>query len=133
MVFIHDFFYCGFVGLLMEVLFTGFHSARRRISTLEAKTSLTMFPIYGMAALVRPVSKVLQKFPTLIRGLFYMSMIFSAEFVSGTLLKKTKRCPWDYSHSKYHIGSVIRIDYALYWFLAGLFYEAILKKKHAKN
>lgn len=133
MVFIHDFFYCGYVGLLMEVFFTGLHSARKRVSSLEAKTSLTMFPIYGLAALVRPLSKGLKKCPVLLRGFIYMSMIFSAEYASGKLLKKANRCPWDYSQSKYHVDSVIRVDYSPYWFFAGLFYEALLKKKHAKN
>lgn len=54
-----------------------------------------------------------------------MSLIFSAEYLSGTLLQKRELCPWDYGRSKWNIGKVIRLDYAPLWFLVGLFYEKV--------
>lgn len=55
-----------------------------------------------------------------------MAMIFSAEFLSGTFLRRRKLCPWDYSRSRYHIGRVIRLDYAPCWFITGLLFERLL-------
>lgn len=52
-----------------------------------------------------------------------MSLIFSAEYISGKLLRKKEFCPWDYSRAKWNIGKVIRLDYAPLWFLVGLFFE----------
>ena len=55
-------------------------------------------------------------------------MIFSMEFISGTMLKRKSLCPWDYSRSKWNIGQVIRLDFAPYWFGAGLLFEKLLTK-----
>ncbi len=120
-----SFFRCGFYGLIMEVFFTSLHSLRSRDLTLKAKTSLWMFPIYGCAALLTPLYKLLQTKSILQRGLTYMSLIFSAEYLSGISLRKNNLCPWDYSRSRWNIKKVIRLDYAPFWFLAGLFFENI--------
>ena len=55
-----------------------------------------------------------------------MSCIFGAEYLSGSFLKRCGCCPWDYSHARYNIRGVIRLDYAPFWFAAGLFFEKIL-------
>ena len=62
----------------------------------------------------------------MIRGLTYMSLIFSTEYVSGRILKKLNCCPWDYRHSPFHIQGLIRLDYAPYWFGAGLLFEKLI-------
>lgn len=54
-----------------------------------------------------------------------MSLIFSAEYISGKFLRAKNLCPWDYSHAKWNINKVIRLDYAPLWFLVGLFFEQI--------
>jgi uncharacterized membrane protein len=87
------------------------------------QTSLHMFPIYGMAALIEPLSTHLKKYHTVTRGIIYMLGIYAVEYTTGTYLKKRGRCPWDYSSSPYQIGGVIRLDYAPLWFLTGLFFE----------
>ena len=124
--FLHDFLRCGLVGWCMEILFTAFNAFRRRDMRLPGTTSLWMFPIYGCAALLRPLFVLLKKCPLLLRGLTYMSLIFSAEYISGRILSRHRLCPWDYSHSRYHIRKVIRLDYAPCWFAAGLFFERLL-------
>jgi len=97
-------------------------------------TSIWMFPIYGMASIIKPISFKLKKHHVkrTERGLLYTLGIFSAEFISGCMLKKAFKCPWDYSKCKYNIKGVIRLDYAPIWFIVGLFYENVLNKE-SKN
>lgn len=129
----HNFLRCGLTGWCMEILFTALCSLRRRNMRLTGTTSLWMFPIYGSIALLKPVFKLLSKQPLLVRGFTYMSMIFSAEFACGQLLKRRRLCPWDYSRSRYNICKVIRLDYAPYWFTVGLLFEQILLHTQLKD
>ena len=55
-----------------------------------------------------------------------MSLIFSTEYLTGYLLDKRGLCPWNYSRSRFNVNHLIRLDYAPYWFAAGLFFEHIL-------
>ena len=87
-----------------------------------------MFPIYGCAALLTPIFRFMRKKPLIVRGLTYMSVIFSMEFFCGMLLRRKSLCPWDYSRSKWNVSQVIRLDYAPYWFGAGLLFEKLLTK-----
>ena len=52
--------------------------------------------------------------------------IFAGEYLTGSLLKRHNACPWDYSSSPYSVRGLIRLDYAPYWFGAGLIFEKIL-------
>lgn len=88
-----------------------------------------MFPIYGMAAVVSPLSKFLSKANTFVRGTIYTVCIFLMEFLSGSFLKKHHMCPWDYSKAKFNIKGVIRLDYAPVWFALGLLYEKVLRRQ----
>ena len=85
-----------------------------------------MFPIYGMAAFIKPISHLLSKKNVLFRGSIYTVLIFAIEFITGNALKKKEMCPWDYSKSRYNIKGLIRLDYAPAWFAVGLLYEKIL-------
>lgn len=87
-----------------------------------------MFPIYGMACIFSPLSQKLKNQNTFLRGSIYAAFIFAGEFLSGLFLKKHHLCPWDYSRAKLNIKGVIRLDYAPFWFTAGLFFEKCLKK-----
>lgn len=131
--FLQDFIVCGATGWCMEIIFTGLNQLRRREMSMTGQSSLLMFPIYGMAALIRPISRLLQRRPFWVRGCIYTTIIFLGEFISGSYLKKKGNCPWDYTASHYHIHSVIRLDYAPYWFLAGLFFEQILTRTDSKS
>lgn len=129
-----SFLRCGLSGWCFEIIFTALGSFRNRDLTLMGKTSLWMFPIYGSAALLKPVFKLLKGKNIFQRGLTYMSLIFSAEFISGILLRSRNLCPWDYSRSKWNICQVIRLDYAPLWFFTGLFFEQINKpSSYAKD
>lgn len=124
--FIRDFLRCGLFGWCMEILFTALNAFRRRDMRLKGTTSIWMFPIYGCAAFLKPLSILLRKCPVFLRGITYMSLIFSAEYISGRFLTHKKLCPWDYSRSRFHIHKVIRLDFAPYWFVAGLLFERLL-------
>lgn len=132
--FAKDFIHCGIIGWCMEIIFTALHSLRRRNMQLQGQTSLWMFPIYGCAAFLTPISHLLRHKPFWIRGAAYMSLIFSAEYLTGSLLTRHRLCPWDYGNCRWHIRRVIRLDYAPYWFGAGLLFEHILQpaaKRHS--
>lgn len=124
--FFKNFLKCGLAGWCIEILFTSLDSLRRRDMTLKGNTSIWMFPIYGSAAALKPLSRLLAKKSPWLRGFTYMGLIFSAEYLSGSFLAKHKLCPWDYRRSRWNIGRVIRLDYAPCWFLAGLLFEQLL-------
>lgn len=131
--FMKNFMKCGLIGWCMEIVFTSLHSLRRRDMTLKGVTSIWMFPIYGCAAVISPLSRLLQKKPAWLRGFTYMSMIFSTEYLTGRLLTRHRLCPWDYSKSKWNINRVIRLDYAPYWFGAGLLFERLLTSSSSEH
>lgn len=130
---ITSFLHCGLSGWCFEIIFTALGSLRNRDFTLKGQTSLWMFPIYGSAAFLAPLFRLLRNKSLLSRGLTYMSLIFSAEYISGKLLCKKDFCPWNYSRSKWNIGKVIRLDYAPLWFFVGLFFELLTRPRNKNN
>lgn len=124
--FVKNFLKCGLTGWCIEILFTAGGALRRRDMTLKGSTSLWMFPIYGCAAVFGPIGRLLHRKSPWFRGFTYMSLIFSAEYLTGRLLRRRSLCPWDYGKSRWHIGRVIRLDYAPCWFAAGLLFERLV-------
>ena len=124
----HNFLLCGSVGHCLEVFWTGLHSLIRGEATMTGQTSLLMFPIYGCAALIKPVYQKISSLPAVLRGCIYTAGIYFAEFFSGSVLKHFGICPWDYSETPLQIKGIIRLDYAPLWFLTGLLFEKILTK-----
>lgn len=120
-----NFLKCGICGWCLEILWTGFHSFRRREMTLSGTSSLWRFPIYGAAGLIRPLYGLLKKKSIFFRGVIYMLLIFAAEFFSGTWLRRHHCCPWNYEKARFNIQGVIRLDYAPLWFFSGLLFEAL--------
>ena len=120
------FIQCGILGWGMEILWTGLDSFRRRDYKLTGHSSLWMFPIYGCAAVIAPLSVKLSSFPFFYRGILYTAGFYLVEFISGSFLKQFGMCPWDYSGVPLQCHGVIRLDYAPLWFTAGLIFEKIL-------
>ncbi len=110
----------------MEILFTSVGSCQNHNFKLIGKTSIWMFPIYGMAAVINPVHKLIKNFPAILRGGIYTAGIYTCEYISGSLLKRHDLCPWDYSDAKANVNGLIRLDYAPFWMAAGLIFEKIL-------
>ncbi|MBO6015780.1 MAG: hypothetical protein J6P60_04240 [Lachnospiraceae bacterium] len=123
---IKKFITCGTLGWCLEILFTALVSLPKRNYKLMGRTSLWMFPIYGMAVTLAPLSRLICKRSVLSRGAIYTLCIFITEFVTGRMLKKRDLCPWNYADAKYNVDGVIRLDYAPLWFGTGLLYEYIL-------
>lgn len=113
----------------MEVLWTGIVSIMSRDPKLTCKTSMWMFPIYGMAAIFEPMHKHMQGKNFLYRGSIYTLCIFAAEYTTGKILKKHQMCPWDYSNQPANVHGLINLSYTPLWFGAGLFFEKILIKQ----
>lgn len=122
-----NFILCGLAGWCMEVLWTGTSSIMSRDPKLTCRTSMWMFPIYGMASLFAPMSRHLAGKNFWIRGSIYTLCIFTTEFIIGSFLKKGHMCPWDYSGHRGSVCGVIDLSYAPVWFGVGLFFEAVLK------
>ena len=58
-----NFFLCGSAGWCLEILWTGLHSLLAGQRTMNGKTSLLMFPIYGCAAVIAPLYARIYTFP----------------------------------------------------------------------
>lgn len=139
---------CGITGWCLEVIFTSIESMMLHDWRLMGKTSLLMFPIYGMGVLLAPIGKWVDGWlsvrndqgvvcPLSIKdrimrhGMLYMVLIFVAEYFSGMWLKSRGICPWDYTGHRSSINGLIRLDFAPLWFGTGLLFEEITKKKSA--
>ena len=120
------FILCGILGWCMEIVFTSARCLITKDSRLMGHSSLWMFPIYGLAACIYPLNRVLKHFPVWLRGMLYSGGILSVEYASGMILKRFSCCPWNYEGSRYNINGVIRLDYAPFWAAAGLIFEKIL-------
>ena len=83
----NNFMICGLTGWCMEIIFTSLDSIRNNNFKLTGHTSIWMFPIYGMAAIIPPVYKHIRKLPALLRGSIYSAGIFVCEYLTGTFLK----------------------------------------------
>ncbi len=125
---IHNFIHCGILGWCLEITFTALDSFRRREFKLTGNTSIWMFPIYGMAAFLAPVCRLVEKKHFLIRGTVYAALIFLGEYVTGTLLSRRDLCPWDYGHSRWNIKKIIRLDYLPCWLFTGLLFERLIRE-----
>ena len=121
-----DFLICGLTGWCLEILFTSAGTFFKKDTRLIGQTSLWMFPIYSMAAIIKPLYGFIKNKSVLFRGGLYSFGIFSFEYLTGSMLKKHHSCPWDYSQSPLNINGVIRLDYAPFWACAGLVFERIL-------
>ena len=112
----------------MEVCFTGMGSALvQRDTHGTAKTYLWMHPIYGATALgLELLHDRLRFLPRPVRALAYTAVIFGAELTAGWLLRKALgRCPWDYGDKGWSVKGLIRLDYAPFWYAAGLLFEPV--------
>ena len=122
---------CGLVGWCIECFWTGLGALchHKKDKRLLCRTSVWMFPIYGLAAFLPLLYRVVKKCSVCVRGIVYAISILFCEFLTGSFLKKMKACPWDYSGAKLNYKGVIRFDYVPCWALAGLLFERLLCKR----
>ena len=119
-------FIYGSLGLVMEVMWTGFCSLLEGDFSLRAHTSLLMLPIYGAAVFLEPMFCMFRamRLTLPVRGLCYALLIFACEYVSGKILTFAGICPWQYS-GPFSVEGLIRLDYLPLWAAVGLFFEQI--------
>jgi len=131
-----NFMKCGLAGWGMEIMYTAAGSIAAGDRCLMGRTSLLMFPIYGLGVLLVPISSFLDRWlengdKLTLRdriwrhGINDMVLIFLAEYLFGSLLRLYQICPWDYSGCLFNVDGVIRLDFAPYWFFAGLLFETL--------
>jgi uncharacterized membrane protein len=118
----------GLLGWCAEVVFTGIHDfIRHRDARLPSRTSIWMFPIYGlMAPLYEPLHDALRDRTLLLRAAAYGAGFLAVEYASGVLLRRVLGdAPWDYSYARRHVNGLIRPDYFPLWATAGLAMERV--------
>ena len=128
---VKNFLLCGCIGWCWEILVTALYrfADKNFDRKLIGETSLWMFPIYGMGFLFLPLARLLKHQKFWLRGLVSTILIFTTEYITGIWLTRRNLCPWNYSHARWNVHGVIRLDYAPGWFLLGLLYENMLKKR----
>ncbi len=81
-------------------------------------TFIWMIPIYALLAFIEPIQKIFEPYPFIMRGGFYVLMLWAVEYITGFIIKKiTGRCPWDYSASRFNLHGYIRFDFFIFWFV----------------
>ena len=107
---------------------------------MMGRTSLYMFPIYGLGVLLGPIGRGVDAWigdfgeisvrDWIIRhGILDMVLIFLTEYLTGSLLRRFGICPWDYTGRMLQINGVIRLDFAPFWFGTGLLFEYLTGRK----
>lgn len=131
-----NFIKCGIAGWCLEILFTSVESIAAGDMRLFGRTSLLMFPIYGLGALLGPICERIDcwigdgKWLTGAdrfwrHGMSDMVLIFTAEYVTGFLFRSAGICPWDYTGRRTNVDGLIRLDFAPLWFGTGLLFERL--------
>ncbi len=118
----------GLLGWCGEVVFTGVHDfIRHRDARLPSRTSIWMFPIYGlMAPLYEPLHDALRDRALVLRAVAYGAGFLTVEYASGVILRRVLGdAPWDYSYAKRHVNGLIRPDYFPLWAAAGVAMERV--------
>jgi len=120
------------------VVFTSAESILAHDWRLMGRTSLLMFPIYGLGALLAPIGQFVDRWigggelsrgdRCVRHGMLYMVLIFATEYISGMWLRARGMCPWDYSGRQTNIGGLIRLDFAPLWFATGLLFERLTSR-----
>jgi len=121
----------AFMGWCIELIFTTIaDSLLSGDARLIGKSYLWMLPIWGLGVLgLEHVSIFLNKFKIGIRWriIIFMILCFSFEYVCGFVIKSMVNVvPWDYSQSTWNVDGFIRLDYAPFWALSGIFLEPFI-------
>jgi hypothetical protein len=116
----------GILGMIAEVAFGAAKSLfKDRAFELKGSTSVWMFPVYGLIAIIYPIIAMrIGVLPWYGRGAVYMLTFFVFEYIAGWILTKMKVCPWRYPE-KWSIGGLVYLPYAPIWFGLGLGVEWI--------
>lgn len=121
----------AFLGLLIEVFFSGTGRISRGDWNMIGHTSPWMMPVYGLLGLlIAPVSGALkrQQISLIPRALLYMVLIFIVEYLFGALFDLAGLEIWNYSKRPLNFQGYITLTYAPFWFFLGLWLEYLHRK-----
>lgn len=120
-------FFWSCVGLLIEVVFTGFASFfKHKDKRLQAITYLWMAPVYGSTALALEAVSAALPWPWYLKVFVYLPIIFGIEALSGWLsLKAFGKVLWDYGRSIWTPMGLINLKYTHWWLLVGTIFEGL--------
>lgn len=124
----------AFIGLLIEVFFTGLGKVFRGDINLVGHTSPWMMLDYGLlGVIIMPIGRPLIKrgIPLPFRAIVYMIGIFTVEYVSGRIFNTFGIHIWDYSDRMLNLHGQITLTYAPFWYALGLVAEFLNKKMDA--
>lgn len=126
-IFLYKYIAYGTLGLALEIFYTGFTSFLKGDFTLEGKSYIWMFFIYGLAVFIEPIHDRIRDKNFIIRGLIYMVLIYIVELITGSILTLlVGKCPWDYTGIEdKSINSIISIYFIPIWFVLGLILEKV--------
>ncbi len=97
---------------------------------LMGYTSLWSFLSYGIAITVFGESIrnffISRDIPFLLRCILSVPCSYAIEFFFGLVFTAMNVCPWDYSEFEYNFMGLITLEYAPFWFAAGLYVDVLL-------
>jgi hypothetical protein len=118
----------GISGITLEVFCTAIQNFKHKKNRcLVGTSSIWMFLVYGSSFfIILLVATYFSNLNILVRGLIYTLLFYTLEFCSGSILKKCKAIPWNYStETKYNLDGIIRLEFIPVWFICGLLAEAV--------
>lgn len=125
-------YFWGVHGVFAEVVFTGiWEFVVTGKWSLMGISSIWSFLIYGFGTFFG--AEYLYSYlrllgvPLLARGVVYVLMTYIWEFNCGLILEYFNARSWDYTPFDYDVMGLITLEYAPLWFLAGMYFEFIMK------
>lgn len=128
----------GFIGMQIEVLFTGIASLFSKNWKLTGNTYLWMLVPYGVAALILEAVSSALPWPFWAKAFVYVPIIYGIEGLSGWTIKTLTGLGqkifgghgggtviWEYSKSKWAPFGVINLKYAPFWLVLALCFDPI--------
>jgi len=121
-------FLFSFLGLGLETAFTAaLDYPKRRDNHLMGYSSLWYVPLYALAPIVFYFwGRTLFAYPWYVRGLIYTALIYAIEYAGMWALRRllgSSPSEAGYYESRWHVHGLIRLDFAPFWFAAGLLFE----------
>ena len=125
----------GMLGFSYEIVFASlwdFVVSNFTDVRFAGYSSIWSFFIYGTCSFCGEQVYVhtRKRLSTFLRGLIYVQMAYTWEFIGGLVLTQFSARTWDYTHYKYDVMGLIALEYAPLWFFSGLlqeyFYEYLL-------
>ncbi len=124
-IYLYKYVVYGSLGICLEIFWTGFRSLINQDYTMEGRTYIWMFFIYGLAVFLEPIQEKIRGQNLILRGFIYMILIYIVEFLTGLLLRAfIGQCPWNYTGNG-SIDGLITISFVPLWFGLGLLLEKV--------